>query len=442
MELINERIKAEVENISIVDTHEHTMSETDRNEYAVDFSYLFGHYNSSDLISAGMPPRLLEAVRLPLYRYSTATRKRSRAHRIVPTPEREDMSLEERWQAMGPFWEVMQNTSYAKATLIAVRDLFNIEDLNSETYGHLSQAIADSRRDGWYNYVLKDKAGIDVSIIDVGTADVDRGLFAPVIRMDNYVAVRNRSDIDLLEEETGGEISSVATLVKVMKERLEGHLADGIVGIKSALAYERTLRFDMVTEGDAETSFNRFVSAQVEQPLWSEIKPLQDYLMHQLVQASIELDLPVQIHTGLQEGNENTITNSKPTHLINLFIEYPQAKFDLFYGGYPYMHEWATLAKNFSNAYADMAWVHLISPWVGRSLLHELVETVPGNKIMAFGGDSMTVEITYAHSRMARQVVTRVLSEKISDGYMNEDEAIVLARRMLRDNPASLFRLL
>jgi hypothetical protein len=61
---------------------------------------------------------------------------------------------------------------------------------------------------------------------------------------------------------------------------------------------------------------------------------------------------------------------------------------------------------------------------------------------MAFGGDSMTVEITYAHSRMARQVVTRVLSEKISDGYMNEDEAIVLARRMLRDNPASLFRLL
>ena len=37
MNEINERIKAEVEQISLVDTHEHIMSETERNEYAVDF---------------------------------------------------------------------------------------------------------------------------------------------------------------------------------------------------------------------------------------------------------------------------------------------------------------------------------------------------------------------------------------------------------------------
>jgi hypothetical protein len=31
--------------------------------------------------------------------------------------------------------------------------------------------------------------------------------------------------------------------------------------------------------------------------------------------------LPVQIHTGLQEGNENILPNSNPEHLINLFME-------------------------------------------------------------------------------------------------------------------------
>jgi hypothetical protein len=39
---------------------------------------------------------------------------------------------------------------------------------------------------------------------------------------------------------------------------------------------------------------------------------------------------------------------------------------------------------------------------------------------------------------MARQVVARVLSEKVEDGYMSEGEALSLARMMLRDNPARL----
>ena len=62
MEKINEGIKAEVEAVSLVDTHEHILPEAERNQYAVDFGYLFAHYNTSDLVSAGMPPRLLEAV--------------------------------------------------------------------------------------------------------------------------------------------------------------------------------------------------------------------------------------------------------------------------------------------------------------------------------------------------------------------------------------------
>jgi predicted TIM-barrel fold metal-dependent hydrolase len=226
-----------------------------------------------------------------------------------------------------------------------------------------------------------------------------------------------------------------------MRRTLEKYLANGAVGIKNDLAYERTLQYDKVSRSEAETVFNRIVSRLGEGPSWPEVKPFQDYMMHQVVQATIEAGLPLQIHTGLQEGNENIITNANPTHLINLFIEYREAKFDLFHGGYPYIHEWATLAKNFANVYADLAWVHIISPEIGRCLLHELIETVPGNKIMAYGGDSLTVEIAYGHSRMARQVVARVLSEKVSEGYMREDEAVVLARRMLRDNPAALFKL-
>jgi hypothetical protein len=75
------------------------------------------------------------------------------------------------------------------------------------------------------------------------------------------------------------------------------------------------------------------------------------------------------------------------------------------------------------------------------NLLHELIETVPGNKIMAFGGDSVIVEMAYGHAKMARSVVARVLSDKIREGYMDEEEAIALAHKMLRSNPMILFKL-
>ena len=71
------------------------MPEAERGKYALDFSYLFGHYNSSDLISAGMPPRLLEAVRLPMYKYQQWTARRTKSVMKSLEPEREDMSLEE-----------------------------------------------------------------------------------------------------------------------------------------------------------------------------------------------------------------------------------------------------------------------------------------------------------------------------------------------------------
>jgi len=444
--MVETGIKEEVEKISIVDTHEHIMPEAERNKYAVDIGYLFSGYSTSDLISAGMPPRLMEAFRLPMYRYHTsANAKHKRMRRFFPEPEREDMSLEERWQAVEPFWEAIRNTAYSKQLLIAIQDLFGVDDLNRDTYHKLSQAIAHSRQPGWYYHVMKEKANIAISIVNVNLTDVDRELFVPVMCLDHFADIRSRQELVLLEEEASTSIHSLDDLVKAMQKVLEGYVSNGAVGVKSLLAYFRPLQYDKVTHNQAEIVFNRMQKGSGEWleggPSFSEMKPLQDYMIHQVIRATIELHLPLQIHTGFHEGNENIITNSNPTRLINLFIEYREAKFVLFHGGYPYIHEWALLAKTFANVYADLCFVHVLSPEVYRRLLHELVETVPGNKIMTFGGDAHTVERAYGHSRVARQAVARVLSEKVSEGYMRENEAIVLAQRILRDNAAILYQL-
>lgn len=435
------RIAGAVNAIRLVDTHEHLLSEEERNRAALDFSYLFPHYASSDLISAGMPPALLEAVRAPMRPVLVERAARTRRPRPYPEPARSAVSLEERWDAVEPYWERIRHTGYGTCLRIAVRDLFDVPDINRRTFERLSEAIAASRRSGWYAHVLRDKAGIAISILDGGRADVDKTFFAPVIRLDHFATARTREELAVLEAESGVAIHSLDDLLHAMDAVLEGYLADGAVGMKIGLAYRRTLHFEKVARADAERLFNRIAGHLGEGLSWEEARPLQDFIVHQIIRAAIDRELPIQVHAGLQEGNENLLTNSNPTHLVSLFMEYREARFDLFHGAYPYLGEALALAKNFPNVYLDLCWLHIISPTAAARMLHEAIETVPANKIFAFGGDFIIPEGAYGHAVLARQVVSRVLTEKVEGGYLSEVEAMSLASGMLRSNPAALFRL-
>jgi len=128
-------------------------------------------------------------------------------------------------------------------------------------------------------------------------------------------------------------------------------------------------------------------------------------------------------------------------HLVNLFIQYPQAKFDIFHTSYPCTGELTALAKNFPNVYADLCWMYIVSPYAARRTLSESIETLPSNKIFGFGGDYLIVEGAYAHAKMARDNVARVLAEKVGEGYFSPSGAAAFARKILRDNPLEVFEI-
>lgn len=444
MSTLVQRMTEAINAIRLVDTHEHLLSEEERNRAAHDFGYLFPHYASSDLVSSGMPPALLEAVRgaaRPVLMERMARIGWIRKPPPFVAPTRADLSLDERWAALAPYWDRIRHTGYGTCLHIAIRDLFGVADLNGQTYRQLSDAIAGSRRAGWYRHVLREKAGIAVSIQDDFRTAVDRELFAPVVRMEHFACATTRGDLRNIEADTDRTVHSLDDLIQAMHAALDRDLAAGAVGVKIGIAYRRTIRFDKTPRGDAERVFARLFSHLGEGPSWEDARPLQDYMFHQIVRAAVERAVPVQIHTGLQEGNGNILENSNPLLLTNLCLEYPQAKFDLFHGGYPFMGEALALAKNFGNVFLDLCWLYIISPSAAARMLHEAIETVPANKIFAFGGDFIIPEGSYGHSVMARRAVSRVLTEKVEDGYLTEDEAAVLAQRILRDNPAELYRL-
>jgi len=438
-----QELKKEVEKIALIDTHEHLILEEEHLSLSLDMFYLFPHYAPSDLISSGMPHSLLEEIRSNQF------------------------SLEEKWEKFYPYWLKIKNTAYAKVVKIAARDLFGVEDINEGTYKILSERVASSNKKGWYTRVLKDRANIEYCILcllergkiyapparigdtvervdrrlDMKIPPLSPNFLKPVGVFDGLVGVQNLKQIRRLERDYGMNIHTLDDLLKVLDLSFEMRIKEGIVGVKTLLAYNRIIRYERTTKYQAERIFNRIFDHLGEGISWKEARPLQDFLMHQVIQRAIEAKLPIQIHTGLQEGTGNIITNSNPTHLINLFVQYPQAKFDIFHASYPYTGELTVLVKNFPNVYADLCWVYIISPYLARRILSEWIETLPSNKIFGFGGDGLIVEEAYAHAKIARESVVRVLLEKVEEDYFSLPEALEFARKILRDNPLEFFNI-
>ncbi len=248
-----------------------------------------------------------------------------------------------------------------------------------------------------------------------------------------------------MEQISGVSIHSLADHRKAVEATFEQATRAGMVSVKSTMAYQRDLSFEEVTEHEAEADFDRMLKGEVAMPQGFRaqkqrpLRKLEDYMFHQLARLASERQYPFQIHTGLLAGNACFIENTNPTRLTNLFHLYPKVKFDLFHTGHPYERELGVLAKLFPNVYIDFCWSHIISPVGARHALDEYLETVPANKIIGFGGDYRTPELSYAHAVMARRNIAQVLEAKVTGGLFDEQRALEIGRLLLRDNALALF---
>jgi len=421
------QLKAAVDSIRLIDTHEHLVTEQLWLAQEVDFFYWFQQpwfpqYAGADLVSAGMPEEHLESIGDP------------------------GLSLEERWAMVAPYWPGAKYTGFGQALRIAARDIHGVPDIDESTWRELSRRISESKKPGFYDRVLRGMAGIDLMILDqivLVDSFLEEGPPPGTVlvkRFDETFISFDRETLESLSAEYGSPIKSLDNLLSALDKVFEDLLARGYyVGLKTAQAYERIIYYEDTPRAEAERVFSQILRRG--ELSFEERKPLEDFMMQRVLERAGRHGLPVQVHTGLQAGPGNTITNSRPTHLINLFQKYPETKFILFHGSFPYMGELAALAKNFRNVYLDMCWLPIISPTAARLWLHQWLETVPANKIMAFGGDYLFPEGVYAHSLVARRVVAGALAGKVGEGYFSMEEAREIANLLLRDNAITLFRL-
>jgi predicted TIM-barrel fold metal-dependent hydrolase len=410
-----------------VDNHEHLGAPfLPEATFEMDLPYFLTHtYLFADLVSSGMPESCLTPEK---YKY-------------LEKPCGEDQS-EQRWKELKPYLEKVRNTIYYRYLLIALRDLYGLEDeeIDDSNWREISQRIREKSQNHLeWSLAILDKMKVHKVILDInGTSLPNKKIvkderLVQVVRMDEFIY----GYPNVFKNFTDEKVHSFDDYVNMVDIAFKAAKKAGAVGIKSGLAYIRTLFYDNAGRADAEKAFNKGLDKASQ----DERKAFQDFMMHVVCQKCAEYNLPYQIHTGIQAGNYNTLTNAKPTHLTNLFQKYPDVRFDLFHAGYPYIQEAAIQAKYFPNVYLDGCWLAHISPAAYKRGLDEWLEIVPSNKIFAWGGDHGIIEHSYASLKLARELISEVLATKVVTGYFSEKNALSTAERIVGGNAIEVYGL-
>lgn len=411
------RLRRSLDEVRIVDTHEHLQRESELPGDRAHIGRFFIHYASCDLVSAGMPASDMAALQ-------------DGANGFSPI---------ERWKLIEPWIRRAWNTGYMEAIRIALRDLYEVEDFSADTVEELTDRMRRQLRPGFTRKVF-DRAGIEFAM---NHPFGPRQIFNPDFRFDCFIVdmVDGFTSFPLaqLAAESGREILSLDDYVEVMELYFDRY-GRAAGAFKVGRAYDRPLEWEDVPRSAVEKTFLRLLAFN-DRPDRREMRALEDYIMHQLCRLCGEYGIRMKFHAGIQEGNGNVITNSRAALMCNLFMKYPRTGFDIFHISYPYEEELAVLAKNFPNVTVDFSWMWIINPAAGRRALSDMLDTVPYSKIHGFGGDYIFAEGVYGHAMIARREIARVLCEKVEEGRFTEEQAVEIGGALLRDNAIANFGL-
>jgi hypothetical protein len=414
-----QRIRNFIDTMRIVDTHEHLFNpEALKTTHFLDFTLMLHQNSYDDLISSGMPDTL----------YNTLFNK--------------DLSPLAKWKIVEPYWKKSFNTSANRVILNAARDLYGINELNDSTVVLLSSRMKEAYSGDWFNFVLKDFCNFDFVLQESDFVGVNSDFVRYTDKFSDWLTVSTKFRIDSLAASQVEPIYKLEDYVNSMKIAFDEAISMGMAAVKVNIAYERPLSFENVKPEVAKKVFQKLVNGDENFELaFKDAKPLQDYMLHKLIEMAMQHNLPVAFHTGMQAGSGNVLSNSDPLQLTNLFFEYPGVKFVLYHGSYPFGGSLSYLVKSFKNVFLDMNWTYSISPSYASKFLSEWLETAPASKIMAFGGDQRCVENIYGELVIAKKVISDVLIDKVKNGYLTESEAIKVATMILHDNAVEFYNL-
>ena len=415
-----DNIRSYIDEIKVIDTHSHQGMPWKKKHNLFDA----GLYLHADLRSAGMPE--------------------------YPDSLDTEHNAEKFWEHTEEYLRFCRAGSYYAQFINNYKILYGLEKphLGKTEFIEYS-AIMDERYKhyaSWLDSCYK-KLNIELMFTDrlwqAFDANVEEPYFGYVCRIDQLIlqahnfAILNRvndsSALELLQKEEI-EISNLQAYLNYVDAVLETIVQNNVLALKIGLAYHRSLDFEKV---DYSTAENIFLQSKFSD---SDIKILQDFLVFHIVKKAAEYDLPIQIHTGYLHGNYGWLDRGHPMKLMALIHHNPRTRFVLFHGGYPWTGDFIILGKNRQNVFLNLVWLPQLSRTKAISALHEIMDAVPYNKI-DWGGDVGNIDVAAGSLDLGKEVMATVLAERMDKGWMTEEVAKDVARRIFRENAIDIYHL-
>ena len=405
---------------TLIDTHEHLPDESERLKRAAgpatdDWSVLFKGYLNSDMQTAGMPKKDHDLF----------------LSRSVPP--------EYKWKFLAPYWPAIKNTGYGQAVRIAMKQLYDVDELTADTVMKVQEGYERTRKKGFYKHILTEKGGIESC--QVNTAPFHESDDPTFLMQDLSIVGMITTDIKMFGEPTGMNIASVEDWHAVMDWWFNKY-GKYAVAVKSQNAYDRDINYVETTAEEVQPIFKKVLAK--EKVSDAEKKTLEDHCFWYAVRKATEHKLPVKLHTGYYAG----IGRMPLSRLINnaasaceLCSTSRETQFVFMHICYPYYEEILSVAKQYTNANIDMCWAWIINPVAAKDFLKKYLVTAPANKILTFGGDYNPVEPVLGHAMMARRGIALALSELVEEGWLTLDDAIELTDPIMHGNARRIFNL-
>ena len=291
----------------------------------------------------------------------------------------------------------------------------------------------------WVAHLFR-QANIQVLLCDYGYGS-DQAYSHPEMQALLPCRVEPILRLERLAEELIQRHATFGEMVDAFMERVSQARAEGVVALKSIVAYRTGLQ---VTQPSLEAVMADFQQARAQVAETGRVrlahKALCNFLVIQALEQAASQELPVQFHTGFGDRDAD-LRWANPLHLRWVIERFPRVPLVLLHAGWPFYRELAHLAAIYANVWLDLSLAIPFATAGIPAMVRDVLGMAPLSKVL-FATDAFTMpEIYWLAARWGRWGLGQVLDQFVAEGFLSPSQAQAAAQDILGETARRLYGL-